>query len=53
MRVDAGLDPVTGKRVTLTGTAATAAEAEKLRTRFLAKSTPTGRPGRGRRSVTP
>ena len=37
VRVDGGLDPVTGKRVTLTGTTSTAAEAEKLRTRFLAE----------------
>jgi integrase len=37
VRVDAGVDPVTGKRVTLTGTAPTAAAAEKLRTRLLAE----------------
>lgn len=37
VRVHVGTDPVTGKRVDLTGTAASEREAEKLLTRFVAE----------------
>ena len=38
VRVSAGIDPVTGRRMTLQGTAPTVREAEKLRTKLLAKA---------------
>lgn len=37
VRVYVGVDPVTGERVDLTGTAPTEREAEKLLTKFLAE----------------
>ena len=53
VRVYVGLDPVTGERVDLAGTAATEREAEKLLTQFLAERTHGAPPVAASPSATP